>query len=395
MPTAEIETVHTFSKPVSRLGELDVLRAFLSWWVVFHHIVYCSGFRPETLPGLVRLVVRGEYALDVFFILSGFVITKLVTEKHEGYGVFIVRRSMRLFPAFMVTVLLAILMRPFIWAILSARWAPDLSELTNDSTVWASETRYSWAHILAHFSMLHGAIPQSILAHSARAFLPTAWFVSVQWQFYLVAPLLIFIGRKFGPSGWFALVGVSMLVFLGLNPIMDILFPLKSFLAQRLPLFLAGALCYWIFVEVAGKHRDLPWLLLILAPALYVFSTPVAIWTAVFALIISDGEARGIAQIKSFLNLPWLRRLGEISYSTYLVHFCFIWLIKACILRFAPHVDRIGMLIGLIVFVVPLTFFASELLFRFIETPGIQVGRFLTRQRAMNCALLTNEFTHS
>ena len=381
MRTTEIEIVYAGSKHVSRFGEFDVLRAFLCWWVVTTHIVWCSAYQVDTLPRLVRLAAQGEYALDVFFILSGFVIAKVVAEKHETYGVFILRRFMRLFPAFFVTVFFAILLRPFIWSILAARWAPSMGELSGDSAVWASETNYSWAHIMAHLSMFHGLIPQAILPYSARAFLPTAWFVSIQWQFYLVAPLLIFIGRRFGPSGWFALIGGSILILAGFNPIMEVLFPIRSFLPQKLPLFLAGMLCYWIFIEIAGKHRNLPWLLFILAPALYVFSIPAAIWTAAFALVISDTEARGLAQIKAAFTLPWLRRLGVISYSTYLVHFCVIWLVKACILRFAPQASRLEMIVGLFAFVIPMTYSASEALFRFVEEPGIQVGKWLTGLR--------------
>ena len=322
------------------------------------------------------------YALDVFFIMSGFVIAKVVTEKQESYGVFILRRFMRLFPAFFAMLLIAILLRPFFGAILSARWSPDLANLTSDSALWSSETHYSWAHILAHLTMFHGAIPETLLPYSAIAFLPTVWFVSVQWQFYLIAPLLIFIGRRFGSLGWSVLVGGSMLLFLSFTPIMETLFPSRSFLLQRLPLLLAGVMCYWIFVEVGGKHKNLSWHLFLVSPILYLFSTPLAIWTAVFALMISDREAGGIARIKAFLSWSWFRRLGELSYSTYLVHFCLIWLIKAFILRFAPDVSRIGMLIGLFVFVIPLTVLASEALYRSIEWPGMQVGKYLTRSKS-------------
>jgi len=62
--------------PAKRLAELDALRCFLSWWVVLDHLLLFSGYRYETLPSFVRILERGDYAVDVFIILSGFVGTQ-------------------------------------------------------------------------------------------------------------------------------------------------------------------------------------------------------------------------------------------------------------------------------------------------------------------------------
>jgi len=44
--------------------------------------------------------------------------------------------------------------------------------------------------LLAHLTMLHGAVPDQILPGSSITYLPPAWSISVEWQFYLVAPFL-------------------------------------------------------------------------------------------------------------------------------------------------------------------------------------------------------------
>jgi peptidoglycan/LPS O-acetylase OafA/YrhL len=361
------------------------LRGLLSCWVVASHMLLASGFRYEALPRLIRILVQGGYAVDVFIILSGFVITKLVAEKREAYRVFILRRFLRLFPVFAVTMLVAILLRPLIWSILASGWSPDLAALEYDRARWDSETHYFWVHILAHLPMLHGAIPETLLPYSGVGFLPPAWSISLEWQYYLVAPFLAYVGRRFGPGGWFILVIGSILTSFQTAPIMDHLFPMQSFLPQKLLLFLIGGSCYWIFVEVGGVHRDLAWrLFFFVAPVVLwvTLSIPLAIWTAVFALILGNAENPGISRFKAFLNLPGIQRLGAISYSTYLVHLCCIWLVQACLLRMAPQINRVGMLIGLLILAAPLSFAASEILHRFIERPGIRLGWRLIHQRS-------------
>jgi peptidoglycan/LPS O-acetylase OafA/YrhL len=368
--------------PVTRISELDGLRCFLSWWIVLDHILLSSGFRYETLPRVVRILAKGEYAVDVFIILSGFVITKLLAEKDEGYLVFITRRFFRLFPVFAVTLLIAILVRPMLAWILATGWPADPVTLRNSLANLEGENQHFWAHLLGHLPMLHGAVPNDILPNSAAAFLAPAWSISLEWQYYLVAPLLALICKRLGPIGWFVLGTGSIAVLLRCGTNMDTLFPMQSFLPQKLLLFLVGGSCYWIFNEIRGKHRDLPWLLFFfVAPAVlwFTLSVPLAVWTAAFALTVGDGETRGIAKFRAFLNLPWIQRLGEISYSTYLGHFCSIWLVQSCILVLIPRVNRPGMFLGLLIAAAPLTFALSELLFRFIERPGIRLGRRLTR----------------
>jgi peptidoglycan/LPS O-acetylase OafA/YrhL len=369
-------------KPVTRIGEFDGLRCFLSWWVVLDHILLSSGFRYETLPPFVRVLAKGEYAVDVFIILSGFVITKLLAEKQEGYFVFIGRRFLRLFPVFAVTLLIALLLRPLPGLILAAGWPTDPVTLRISIANWESENQHFWAHLIAHLPMLHGVVPDKILPNSAAAFVAPAWSISLEWQYYLCAPLLALICKRLGPIGWFALGTGSILLLMRSGAIMDSLFPMRSFLLQKLLLFLVGGSCYWIFTEVRGKHENLPWLLFFFtAPAVlwFTLSIPLAIWTAVFALALGHNETRGISKFRALLNLPWVQRLGEISYSTYLGHVSCIWLVQSFILVLIPRVNRQGMFLGLLIAAVPLTIFFSELLFWFVERPGIRLGRRLTR----------------
>jgi peptidoglycan/LPS O-acetylase OafA/YrhL len=380
--TKQSEMTSASARAVRRICELDGLRCFLSWWVVLDHILLSSGFRYETLPPLVRILTRGDYAVDVFIILSGFVITMLLAEKREGYVVFVVRRFFRLFPVFAVTLLIGILLRPVLGWILAVGWPADPVTLRISWVNWESESQHFWMHLLAHLPMLHGVVPNNILPSSALAFVGSAWSTSLEWQYYLVAPLLVLICKRFGPIGWFALGSISILVLLRCGTIMDSLFPMQSFLLQKLLLFLVGGSCYCIFTEVRGKHEDLPWLLFFfVAPAVlwFTLSVPLAIWTAAFALTLGANETRGLSKFRALLNLPWVQRLGEISFSTYLGHVSCIGFVQWCILILIPQVDQQRMFLGLLIGATPLTIVVSELLFRYVEKPGIRLGRRLTR----------------
>ena len=60
-----------------RLPELDGLRGLLAVWVWLYHAPYISGDW-NSLPEVVRSFLGGDKAVDVFIILSGFVIALLL-----------------------------------------------------------------------------------------------------------------------------------------------------------------------------------------------------------------------------------------------------------------------------------------------------------------------------
>ena len=62
------------SSTVSRLLPIDGLRGYLALWVLVGHVLWLSGFEPETLAGLPRLFRTAQSAVDLFIIISGSVI---------------------------------------------------------------------------------------------------------------------------------------------------------------------------------------------------------------------------------------------------------------------------------------------------------------------------------
>jgi peptidoglycan/LPS O-acetylase OafA/YrhL len=363
------------SKHLSHLFELDVVRGFMSWWVVVGHVLAFAGFQENNVPSVTALVMHGAYAVNVFMMMSGFVIAKLLTDKNEPYHVFITRRLLRIYPVFFVALAVAILARPLYIPILLASRAPLPWHYDR---IWVAENNHFWPHLLAHLSMLYGVVPESTLRYSGIALLGPAWSMTIEFQYYLLAPLLILIARRFGSKGWVMLIVVSGLVSQAFAASLQGNFPTS--LPTFLPLFLGGMTSYLVCAQMREKEPKVPADIL-LAGALLVYlltrSVPVTIWGFVMALILANADSPVASKMKSLLNRPSLLFLGKISYSTYLIHYPILWVGKALVACVARHANSFVVALALFALAIPATLCASALLYHFVEKPGIDFGRRL------------------
>jgi peptidoglycan/LPS O-acetylase OafA/YrhL len=154
------------------LPGIDALRALAVLAVFFYH----SGV--DWMPG-------GFLGVDVFFVISGYLITSLLLREfrrggHVRLGRFWLRRARRLLPA--VGVLIAVTM------ILAAIVEPDrIAELRGDAI--ASLAYFAnWHFVLGHQSYFEGFQRPSLFTH--------LWSLSVEEQFYLFWPLAFAAGMK-------------------------------------------------------------------------------------------------------------------------------------------------------------------------------------------------------
>jgi peptidoglycan/LPS O-acetylase OafA/YrhL len=312
-------------------------------------------------------VLDGGHAVGVFFALSGFVIALLLGQKRERYGVFIARRWCRIFPAFAVCVLTG--------AMLSALG------LMPDRT----DPRTDWLHAIAHLTMLHGVIPNEILNNAAGSFLNPAWSISVEWQFYLVAPLILWALLRHPIFAWVALLmsgAFARRVALGFD------FGGASLVWQS-QFFVLGIVSYASFAW-ASTHREtlhgrgsviaiaLPLLPLIVAPI--ALNVGVLVWLALLGVALAamlDGEdaAMPLRWSSAVLTSPAALWLGSISYSLYLGHEPFVWLAKAAIKRSGAQMEGLRLTTAVGLLSAPVSLAAAALLYRWVEIPGISLGK--------------------
>jgi len=154
------------------LPGIDALRALAVLAVFFYH----SGV--GWMPG-------GFLGVDVFFVISGYLITSLLLREfrsggHVRLGRFWLRRARRLLPA--VGVLIAVTM------IAAAIVEPDRIDQLRGDAIASLAYFANWHFILGHQSYFEGFQRPSLFTH--------LWSLSVEEQFYLFWPLAFAAGMK-------------------------------------------------------------------------------------------------------------------------------------------------------------------------------------------------------
>ncbi len=173
-PVPRLDRTATLRPPMPYLPGLDGLRALAVTAVVLYHLDL------PWIPG-------GFLGVDVFFVLSGFLITTLVLEEVErtgrlSYRRFYLRRARRLLPA-----LGLLLLTVSAASLLFLR--EELSELRGD-VVAALLYVSNWWYIVADQSYFEFTGRPPLLQH--------LWSLAVEEQFYLVWPAVVVVAMATG-----------------------------------------------------------------------------------------------------------------------------------------------------------------------------------------------------
>ncbi len=169
-----------------RIPELDSIRGAAVLIVVVHHLYFTTGTR------LDWLLEHGWMAVDLFLVLSGYLITNIVIShapNAEFFRSFYVRRSLRIWPIYYLSIL-AVLLLSLVWS-----GAPrfSLQSLLHCLT-FTQETPLYWSS---------EAQTHPLLGHF--------WSLAVEEQFYLFWPLLVVVvGRKGIIPACLALIGLAV-----------------------------------------------------------------------------------------------------------------------------------------------------------------------------------------
>jgi peptidoglycan/LPS O-acetylase OafA/YrhL len=307
----------------------------------------------------------GDFSVQIFIVISGFVITHLILEKRELFPVFIARRFLRIYPTYLVALVLAILVSPLRFqAILGDPYADYLLK----HCALVERAQYDgnlMSHLFAHLTLLHGALPHNILPASEYIFLPPAWSLSLEWQFYLIAPIWIWALCRFP----LATVCLTLLGFLAYKFLLASLFYSPSLLLGGGLLFLLGMVTrFWL--PTASRQKDYPWLALIGVFGGVVFYKDLVVlwvWLATVAYLLQD-------KTWAALDSPIAQAAGKRSYAVYIVHYpvlsVVLFVTSACL-----HLSGAALLTSLVVLTIAGTLALSEFVHRWIERPAIRFGK--------------------
>lgn len=292
---------------------LDGLRALAIIGVMFVH-AGVAGFR------------SGWIGVDLFFVLSGFLITTLLimestTTGAIDYAPFMARRALRLMPAYF---LYAIFLTLLIWC-----W-PGSVRSVNDGWSAGGLTAALWTYTVNFVPQGGVWNGQDITVH--------LWSLAVEQQYYLVWPLVILMFHaKSNLLRWIA-VGLALIATATFIGYPDGLYKNDMLFTRGFSLVCASALALWVFHKPAlilnavfNRLVDVIGALLLIALMVTPYKpgwsedlnrelfipllVPIfGFWIARLWSLDSESWSR------RFLQQPVLVYIGKISYGVYLYH---------------------------------------------------------------------------
>lgn len=344
----------------SKILPLEGLRGVMAWWVVLGHLSLAMGWG---LP----VIDRNGLAVDVFIVLSGFVMAGLIDRRPEPFAPYIVRRLFRLAPLYLVVLLVSAALLPvqlFAWETLphTARNAGrvDLVRLALDNLP---------AHLAAHLALVQGVVPNRILPQAAFTILGQAWSVSLEMQFYLLAPLAMWALRRWDRL---ALLLAMCVVLVALGPQFG-----SAFIGNKLFLFAVGICAARASTAGTADRSGVWWSVAALATA------GGAVWRdgawallplAIIALVLV-AALHGRNPVARLFASPALVHQGEISYSTYLLHMIPIYGIAAACAVLG--IDGVARAAAVTVATLGGTYLMALATYRWIERPARDWGTAL------------------
>ncbi|MDQ1508782.1 MAG: hypothetical protein QOG50_626 [Actinomycetota bacterium] len=312
MPTSRAgSTGTTRARALGKVDALDGLRGAAVLLVVLHHL-------PLGVPWMKNRVVRGgEFGVDAFFVLSGFLITALMLRDQSNrgrihIGAFYRRRAMRILPALMV--------------FLGVYW------------LYATATDLVALHV--HAQPLWYEVVNDILKPWRRlplsAGISHLWSLAVEEQFYLLWPLCValFLGiRRRTTTAVLMLVALIVAVAVHRAVLWDHGVPwpvLYTRLDTRADALLVGCLLAHLWARDKVPKRGLTFAAWIaLGFYLYVVrvgaSNGFLYWGGYTLIAIAVGVMLAALlqsswSMKRFFRFQLLRAVGRVSYGLYLWH---------------------------------------------------------------------------
>jgi len=329
-----------------------------------------------------RFLPGGYLGVDVFFVISGFVITKSLLDKPEQQfrsfiAGFWLRRIKRLMPALLVCFMFTCIVLLFIDT------SPKTSLITGATSLLGFSNFFLHAQELDYFS---ASVKYNAFTHT--------WSLGVEEQFYFLFPSIFWLALRFGRTG-----GISSLTLLMLTAS---LMSLTAFLALQdsasITAYYMMPLRFWeigagvvvallvhqgIKLSPSYFNTKTSFGLLILLGAIFVFSgrgfAPGHLVAVALTVILLWGGGTSGSQQHFFLTNGVSRYVGNISYSLYLWHWPFLvfGLLSVESLIAAPFVAMAS------------AFVAAVLSYHFVEQPVRSISTPIAKFRYFAFAFAT------
>jgi peptidoglycan/LPS O-acetylase OafA/YrhL len=354
-----------------RIPELDGVRGLAILLVLVWHYLICLVAAPPPLFRFLNLTWSG---VDLFFVLSGFLIGGILLDHRDAanfFGVFYRRRICRILPLYYAWLLLFVILRPLVGKLTDWVFADPLP-------LW------SYATFTQNFL-------QAKTGSWGPNWLAVTWSLAIEEQFYLLLPLVI----RFTPPRRLPLV---LAPFIVAAPVARYLLfdPARSGLASYVLLIcktdalLLGVLCAWLMRLKGGEARvaRAASFLRILFLSCGGFACLTAdVPETLFTRVLSDSflAIAYAALILLVLTSPrsplarmsrwgWLRHLGAIAYGTYIIHMAVLGIAFALARGHWPYLTD-GTDLRVVLAALAVTILLAAASWRWFEKPIVAFGQ--------------------
>jgi len=312
---------------IARLPALDGLRGIAILLVLSHHYGVIAGFPGPQQIAAGRLIERLCYAgwagVDLFFVLSGFLISSILLATRDTrsyFKTFYVRRVLRIFPLYFGTLVLGLVILPRV-APLPASFMGQAGE--HAGWLWTYTT---------NIGLALGAV-------STFGVFDLYWSLAIEEQFYFVWPGLVRLTRTRTLAITCGVVVLGALAWRAIwiahgGPWSSV----YRFTPTRLDELAMGAL-----VAIAVRDKDVRARLTRVMPAMFptsllafgamflrfdpfypsVRGVEVAghsVLAVLFACVIFTAATSPVGWLATRLSASWLRAWGRVSYGAYVWH---------------------------------------------------------------------------
>jgi peptidoglycan/LPS O-acetylase OafA/YrhL len=361
---------------VEKLDYIDILRGIAILMVMLVHT-------SQAVNGVSKLVGDidryGQMGVQLFFVASAYTLCfsriKRAGEKQPIIS-FLIRRFFRIAPLYYLAIVVYFLAE---------------SNMHILALIKMPYSLYNFEAITANILFIHGFV-----LSANNNIVPGGWSIGTEMAFYLLFPILFGLFdrayKRYGIISLYGLVGLSILLDIGVQLTLQQLFTIglddNSFfyysLINQLPVFLLGMTIFF-----HHHHKILVQLSVPIQTAIFSTITVVGIillpfkqyWLVATFLPVITGISfvflLNILRELKYSNI-FLTEIGRFSYSMYIFHFMFAWyLVPGIGLTLKKGILPELLLVCSIVLVTRLTFAVAKLSQKYIEAPGIWLGKVL------------------
>lgn len=303
----------------------------------------------------------GYLGIQIFFVLSGFVIAYSLRQAQMNLSFFIkffIRRSVRLDPPYWVVIAL----------ILSIA---GIAHLT-----FKSHLGFPFTTSQIYYNLFY--LPDLM---QVVLIVPVAWTLCIEFQFYIFFALLLLFTQRLKNSYALCIWGILFVFSLLENTPLAVL-PAKplTFIPHWYSFFLGCATCWAVLEKINPKFLFFLYLTVFLC----------SFWTPSPHVLTSFGVAALIylvaywGKLHDYLKQTFFQYLGRISYSLYLIH----WPVGMKLVDIGYNIMGEGKNLPISIFTLwlvslLLTLACADLFYRIIERPSLHLSRNLRLHKSL------------